>query len=248
MRKSTALLFVSSVFAAASVPGCSPVKTYCIGGDTAWTCRFPPTDCLNAYDVTVCAGSLAEALFKASDKAIRKYNNLKHTPVSTGCFNNNETSFVDLSISPPLMPQGAPPACDANGTDDACVTCAKASCCADYQSCFADANCTCLVDCLAQGGTVAACTAADGCGGASAVSVSATTCLDAACPAQCVNAGGMAPGMCPPMGTGSSSSSSSASSTGGPTCTPGPTGSGQACISDGDCASCVCDPQTMTCN
>jgi hypothetical protein len=54
----------------------------------------------------------------------------------------------------------------------------------------------------------------------------------------------MGNGMCAPMTSGSSSSSSS----GAPTCTPGPTGAGEACFSDGDCASCVCDTQTTTCH
>jgi hypothetical protein len=45
-------------------------------------------------------------------------------------------------------------------------------------------------------------------------------------------------------GTGSSSSSGSA----GTACTPGTFGPGESCFSDGDCTSCACNTQTMTCD
>jgi hypothetical protein len=59
----------------------------------------------------------------------------------------------------------------------------------------------------------------------------------------------MMPAMSSGMCSGSSTSSSSSSSSGGTTaCTPGMTGPGEPCFSDGDCTTCRCNPQTMACD
>lgn len=226
-----------SLLVAVAGPGCS-TPFNCPPGYTVWVCEFSigkPNTCgtiSTAKQQFTCA---TERIAAAQQVENYFANDVLYgmTCTSTG-FQRYPPQAAHIKVQDL-------PSCLVTTDDDPCVSCAKTSCCADYQACFADANCTCLVACLSHGGTVAACTASDGCGSPSAVSISATACLDTDCPAQCVNPGGM----CPPMTSGSGSSSSS---TGGPTCTPGPTGSGQACLSDGDCASCVCNPQTMTCN
>jgi hypothetical protein len=145
--------------------------------------------------------------------------------------------------APGLHPEDAP-SCDVTGADNACVACAKASCCGDYQACLGDTACLCWVSCKAGGGTDTTCAAPAACGALNAVSSSAAACLDAHCASECGT-----------MTTSTSTTCSCASTTppptnsgGTPHCTPGSTGSGEACFSNGDCASCVCNPQSMTCD
>ena len=245
MRVSTSF-FVLSALATAGFPGCKlgamDITTiHCSQGQTAWNCHIAATTCQSAYLVRCCADTMPNAISIADTKATNQYRLLK-APVGTMCDDTGNTSYVDSNSPPNYMPQGDPSSCDASAADDPCLACAKLSCCGTYQACSADTNCSCLVGCLFQGGTVAACTSTDNCGPASSISNTTATCLAVACPGQCENPGGMAGGMCPPMTTGSSSSS------GAPSCTPGPMVSGQSCFSDGDCASCVCNMQIMTCN
>jgi hypothetical protein len=245
MRRSTALLFALSMPMAAWAPGCVDTRRKCAAGQTVWYCSIPqrktPTYCHDALPEQVCASNVQDAISKGNTQAIADYS-LPETPPDTSCFDQHTTSYF---VAPNGMPLDSP-SCIVTIDDDPCVTCAKTSCCGDYQSCLGgDANCACLVACLSQGGTIAACTATDGCGPFSAVSTSASLCLVAACPAQCGTVGGMASGMCP--GSSSSSSGAGTSSSGGPTCTPGSYGPGESCFSDADCSSCICNTQSMAC-
>lgn len=136
------------------------------------------------------------------------------------------------------------PSCEASETDNACVVCAKDFCCDLYQACAGDAVCLCWVGCKYAGNADAVCAQPDNCGPLDGVSASAAACLDAHCPSACGGMETMA-GAC--MCGGSTSIGSSSGGGAGPSCTPGPTGSGEPCFSDGDCASCLCNTQTMTC-
>jgi hypothetical protein len=138
------------------------------------------------------------------------------------------------------------PSCSANAADDACVSCAKASCCGEYQACSSDATCLCWVGCKYGGNSDAICAQPANCGALDAVTSAAASCLDANCPSECATMATMA-GACN-CGTSGTSSSSSSGGTTGPSCTPGSFGSGEACSSNADCSSCVCSPQTMTCD
>ena len=143
------------------------------------------------------------------------------------------------SHSPP-GPGLAP--CVTTASDDACTVCVKGACCSDYQSCLNDAGCLCWVTCKAAGYSDTTCEQPAYCGPLDAVSSSAAACLDANCGAQC---GTMIAG----SGSGSCACDSSSSSSGATTsCTPGSSGPGETCFSDGDCTSCVCNTQTMTCD
>ncbi|WP_437965092.1 hypothetical protein WMF04_36340 [Sorangium sp. So ce260] len=81
--------------------------------------------------------------------------------------------------------------CDAAPEDDACVSCAKASCCTEHGACMDDPRCACLVDCLSRGNAISACTLLENCGPADTVSTEAAACLDDACQAQCPSLGAL---------------------------------------------------------
>lgn len=180
----------------------------CDGNQRAWRCLVQATPCHTTFYRTECATDEAAAIERANFDASNSLQLHFGTVIEgTVC------TVVDLakngpqSTQPTFKPQGDPPSCDAAG-DDACVTCAKAFCCAAYQACATDTNCACLVGCIAQGNAVDACTSTDNCGAASSASLTTSACLAAACPDQCESAGGMASMMCAPSGTSSTSASS----------------------------------------
>jgi hypothetical protein len=158
---------------------------------------------------------------------------------------------VKLSFKVPKPPHPPTPqdTCTASPDDNACTTCVKGSCCSDYQNCMNDVGCLCWVTCKAAGYTDTTCEQSGYCGPLDAVSMSAASCLDANCGAECgtmITGTGGSSGSCD-CGTGGSTG------TGGDTgtttaCTPGTFGPGESCFSDGDCTSCSCNTQTMTCN
>lgn len=241
-KSSAAILFGLSVLVGAWAPGCSQsTKTPCENGEVGWDCNTAPFGCVIAQPVPVCASSQADAEARAIVKAVTM-RHLPGTPPSASCHPNRENFIYDQAAAPSFMPQTLGGSCSADPGDDFCTACAKSVCCNDYLSCGADANCTCLVDCLAPGNTLDACTAT--CGALGAVASSTAACLTGSCPAEC--GGSTGSGMC---GSTSSSSGSGGGGGGGgaPTCTPGPMGPGENCFSDADCGSCSCDAQTMTC-
>jgi hypothetical protein len=189
----------------------------------------------------VCASDTESAIAAANAKAVGTLKLRDQNITGTTCTDTGKTRDYGQSAEPRFMPQTIPGGCGADPGDDACVVCAKAACCADYQACAADLNCSCLVGCLYQGNSVATCTATDNCGPFSPVATSTTACLVASCSAQCVDTGGVGSTMCPEATSGAGGGPPA------PLCTPGPTGSGEPCFSDGDCASCICSMQTMTC-
>jgi hypothetical protein len=219
-------------------PGCSSRNC---GQQHSWRCTIKPTECHYPMVFDACGSDMAEAIANA-DSLAQSYLLSRNPITGTTCVDNG-TNTISAVPGPPYVSQGLP-SCDVTATDDACVTCAKTYCCGDYQACFQDTNCSCLVGCLYQGGTTAACTSADACGPLSEVSTSTSLCLTSACPVQCAAVGGMGPVMCPTMGTGGGTTTTGT----GTGCTPGSFASGDACSSDGDCASCSCNTQTMTCN
>lgn len=142
--------------------------------------------------------------------------------MGTTCAQTPATSYYE-NQSPPYGLQGEP-GCDVTSDDDACVVCAKGSCCTEYVACVGDVNCTCLVGCLYQGNT--------GLG----MSQSGVRLrlherrrdgeLDV-------------PRHDPLRGLVQR----------GLACMhPGAAGGGEGCFSDADCASCSCNTGTMTCD
>jgi hypothetical protein len=162
-------------------------------------------------------------------------------------YNNHPRVVPHRNAKPP--PPHPEDSCAASDGDNACVACAKASCCSDYQACANDVNCLCWVSCKAAGGTDTSCAVASQCGTLDAVSSSTAACLNANCAAECgTMTTGAANGCTCPADMGSSNGGASASSSGSTSsCTPGSSGPGESCFSNGDCTSCECDPQTMTC-
>ncbi|WP_437574555.1 hypothetical protein [Sorangium sp. So ce887] len=71
------------------------------------------------------------------------------------------------------------------------MSCAKTSCCNEYDASAGDARCVCLVDCLAGDNPVSICTLPDNCGPADRVFTEAASCLDDACQAQCPSPGAL---------------------------------------------------------
>jgi hypothetical protein len=225
--------------------GCDQKPRGCTPPETDWACSLNVTP--NPYCTEQCGTSTypgeqrstcAADAVQAGQRLVEQFAAQGYAAVVRTCWKLGP----HLLISPGFDVQGGE-TCITGAADDACVSCAKANCCDDYTACFADQNCACLVSCIDSGTSVDACSAPDACGAPTAISVSTAACLNASC-AACT--GGSAPSTgelcaCPTQGSTSSSS-------GGPSCTPGPTGSGQPCFSDGDCASCGCDPQTMTCD
>lgn len=228
---------------AVGIPGCgNPYATNCSEGQSTWQCSIKSTPCHMTEVNFVCASDMQSAIAAANAKAVSTLKLKDQDIVGTTCTDTGSTRAPAQSVAPKRMPEDLP-GCDADPADDACVSCAKTACCAAYQACSGDLNCSCLVGCLYQGNSVAACTSMDNCGAASAISVTTAACLDTSCAGACANPGGMGSAMCPP-----DTSSSSSGAGAGPSCTSGPTGSGEACFSDGDCASCTCNTQTMTCD
>lgn len=220
------------------VPGCSD-RVPCDPGQVAWLCNIPPTAGCNAFLVKDCGATKADALVAAIPKAIAMQPTLAgvltHVDVCTPL---NSTSY---DPNPDTM--GFPPSCDASAGDTACVACAKAFCCGDYQACPMDTNCSCLVGCLYMGGTLSTCATENGCGPPSDVSIATSACLSGGCPA-CASMGDMASGMCAQptgVGVGVSTGTGAGGGSSTPACTPGSAGAGESCLSDADCASCVCN-------
>src|SRR5262249_14683603 len=124
------------------------------------------------------------------------------------CYTNHKSDFPNY----PYLMQDMP-TCVVTTADSACVSCAKNSCCMEFQACFIETNCRCLVMCLGGGGTVADCTSASKCGPASSASVAMAACLSSSCPVECPDVSGMmsampSGGMCSSSPTSSSTSSS----------------------------------------
>ena len=92
----------------------------------------------------------------------------------------------DLTQAPGLSGQaigsGSAPACAPASGDEACVTCAKTSCCASSLACWQDTSCTCLVACRTAG-----CTADEisQCGQQNAAFKTITTCIHDHCAKEC---------------------------------------------------------------
>lgn len=75
-----------------------------------------------------------------------------------------------------------PSACAPAADDDACITCAKTSCCTPSLDCWQDAACTCLVACRSAG-----CTAEEAvqCGALDAKYDALAACLHGGCAEEC---------------------------------------------------------------
>jgi len=238
-------LMILSGTIAAVIFGCEPKlqNRYCDPGQTTWNCTVLPTACHMAYITYPCASNLQEAIDNANSNAIYTLKLQDQNVVGTTCIDTGSTRIHGEFDKPKYTTQTTPPppSCDAAPEDDACVVCAKTYCCAAYQACFEDTNCTCLVNCLYGGGTPESCAAADSCGAPDGVSISTAMCLNGTCTKACMTMGSM-------CGSSSSSSSSSGGGGGPPPCIPGPRGPTEMCFSDSDCASCVCDIQAQICN
>jgi hypothetical protein len=167
-------------------------QVVCGAGETVWVCTAPPartlTYCYNACAVKVCASDETSAL-AAGIPAAKTACSLPVTPSDTQCFDQHTTSYYPGTRAPPIMSQ-TNPSCLVTDGDDACVVCAMNACCADYNACAADMNCSCLVGCLYQGNSISTCTT--DCGAPDSVSVSTAACLNASCPSQCANPGAWA--------------------------------------------------------
>lgn len=74
--------------------------------------------------------------------------------------------------------------CEAEPTDNACLTCARESCCAELELCSDQAPCNCFVECLGVGAMPDVTTCQGRCGGSSGVAA-LEVCLAMACPGTC---------------------------------------------------------------
>jgi hypothetical protein len=228
---------------ATSSGGCGPLQ--CPEGMLLYTCEaimFTNSACgCGSGQKTVfdseCGLSTTDAETRASGYFRSKYPGWRVFTVNCTSTGQAQT----LSVEPSLMAQG-PPSCSPSTDDNACVLCMKASCCGQLEACLNDSNCVCWVGCKYAGNTDAECSQTAYCGALDDVSSAAAVCLDTQCPEEC---GTMETTSC---GCGGSGSGGGSGSSGGPSCTPGSFGPGDTCFSDGDCASCMCNLQTMTCN
>jgi hypothetical protein len=251
-RLPRSLLLVWVLSQGVGVPGCNSEKK-CTPPEQLYICiasaEMKPGACalicsdggfakVLVNDPRVCAVNKADAAEKAPAEFAK--NNPQYDLKEI-----LECGLVSESprVGPGYDPQTISPSCDPDPADDACISCAKSACCDQYQACAGDTLCLCWVECNYEGNPDDVCAQPDHCGPLDDVSASASECIHTNCPSACGGMVGMAGAcMCGPPGGGSTSSSSS-----GGGCTPGPTGSGEPCFSDGDCASCICDPETMTC-
>jgi hypothetical protein len=224
---------------ACGLTGANTQVITCATGQTVWDCIIKPTSCNMAQSLQACGANVDEAIAGANLIAFRTFKP-RDPIVGTTCVDTGRTKY----INPTFSTQNSP-TCDVFTTDDACQVCAKTSCCTAYVACFEDLNCSCLVGCLYNGGTVAACTSAEQCGPASTVSNVTAACLSTSCPGQCASMGGMT--TCQ-GGTGGSTGTGGSSGVGGSPSSCGSFGAGETCFSNGDCASCMCNQQSMTCN
>jgi hypothetical protein len=251
MRRSSKLLPLALVPALGfAVPGCTNANA-CPTGKHHFTCSLSASlkpacmpVCADAGGlptiVTVCAVDENAAALLAPPMAVSLYGASWDVVVRTN------TCQQDLGTGPPghfhPRPFMVEDVCVADPADDACVACAKASCCAEYQACAGDAACVCWVGCKYTGNTDAACALPANCGPLDVTSSAAAACLDANCPAQCGTMATMS-GACT-CGTSSSSGTGGGATT---ACTPGSVLAGNSCSSDGDCESCYCNTTTMLC-
>lgn len=176
MRTLSAFLFMSLVVLATRCV-VIPDREECDAGQVRWRCTILPTACHMAYINYTCASDVTEAIVKANKDAVFTLKLQDQNIVGTTC---------EQYTGPKSQPQSEPPAsCDAAPSDNACVTCAKASCCSDYQACVEDGTCVCWVYCKTAGNTDEICSSQEQCGPANDFSASMVTCLFGSCQAQC---------------------------------------------------------------
>jgi hypothetical protein len=236
LRHSLALLLILFVLGVTGASGCDNQQT-CPPGQTYWTCHLPPLSGCIAQNADNCAANNANAVANAKTMAVNA-GAVVPSNININCTTNDQTTYYTPQPLAPYKPQGGGGACDVSSADDACMACVKEFCCGDYQACPMDTNCSCLVGCLYEGGTLSSCATENGCGPPSDVSIATSACLSGGCPA-CASMGDMASGMCAqPTGVGVGVGAGGGST---PACTPGSAGAGEACLSDADCASCVCN-------
>jgi hypothetical protein len=253
MRRAWALSVFVPALAMMPAGGCNSTSVTCPDGETVWDCTVPPQSGRLAVPLHACASNMASAI----DQANWKLHTGCGDPSTTGttCNPLSTTSYTPYPHEPtqrhkfPISHEDPPPSCDFDSADDACLSCVKSACCAAYQACYGDANCSCLVGCLYSGGSLTSCTSADGCGSPSAVTVSSAECLSSTCSASCSNLGSMNNAACGGVtGTGGSGAGGGGGlPTGG--CVPG-TGmqlAGNPCSSDADCESCFCSTTSFLC-
>lgn len=92
-------------------------------------------------------------------------------------------------VSRPRAPVGgwyAPPppplSCRPREGDVPCVTCAKASCCAEVRACETDSRCRCLLKCANRPWPFSECLSEERCGASNDLYRAARACLTAHCP------------------------------------------------------------------
>ncbi len=175
MKRLSALLLITLMV---PVVGCFiPETKGCDDGQIRWQCTVLPTACHMAYVNYQCAADVTEAIAKANADAIFTLKPQDQNIVGTTC---------KEYTGPTPQPQNDPPSsCGAAPSDNACVTCAKASCCSDYQACEQDGTCVCWVYCKTAGNTDEFCSSQEQCGPANNVSAPIVTCLFGSCQAQC---------------------------------------------------------------
>lgn len=180
--------------ALAITEGCSNLTklNQCPEGTTSWACEAiiywkSNCTCNPKHDVepfcdTNLDGAEKQARVYFEQQKFRGSNVFSVNCTDTG-------SRYPQSIEPKRTAQTIPPpSCDTMASDDACRQCAKTYCCAEYQACLEDSNCTCLIDCLYNGNTVDLCTMPDSCGPPTDVSISTAACLSGYCQSSCTSA------------------------------------------------------------
>jgi hypothetical protein len=180
--------FVLVPLLGATAPGCER-KELCPPPTTSWVCSvdlMPKAGC-----VGVCGGTMTYAqtdgcgvtAMDAAEDVTQKWAAQGYTAtLRKECWHWDMKSV--LSEEPKLMLETVP-SCEPSADDDACVACAKASCCGEYQGCTNDPNCLCWVGCEYAGNAVDVCAQPVNCGPLSPTSSAAAACLTAGCPAEC---------------------------------------------------------------
>src|SRR5215475_9091517 len=129
MTRSQVMIFLV-LFPVPMIPGCNTTQkgSWICGAINGYHCKVYNTGPINPVDLgkTICATSQQQAEQIAVDQAIY-------------CLQPGEkaTSAVCTLYSPgaPGPTPQSPPTCVVTSADNACVACAKANCCAEFQSC-----------------------------------------------------------------------------------------------------------------
>jgi hypothetical protein len=108
---------------------------------------------LTLLAIAACSGAAVQAAVQ------RTFDGLFGFPSgTTRAIGGPSPGYDDEGVTPP---EGftAANACNADGTDSACVACVKSMCCQPSVDCLNDGGCYCQMQCRATGGSPSSCVA-----------------------------------------------------------------------------------------